>query len=163
MGRFAFAHALVGEAIASALPASRRARLHLQVAEVLAGRHDAREVGAGEVVRHLRGAGTLADDERLATWELAAAREATAALADSDAAAHYEAALAAGARDPSAARCCSRSAARTTGRAAARRPAPRSRKPPRSPASRATATCSPGLRSGTAGWRSSSPPPIPRT
>jgi DNA-binding SARP family transcriptional activator len=93
-GRYAFAHALVGETIVSALPASRRARLHLQIADVLADRHDAGELGAGEVVGHLRGAGTLAGGERLATWELAAAREATAALAHSDAAAHYEAAMA---------------------------------------------------------------------
>ncbi len=53
-GRYAFAHALVGETIVCALPASRRARLHLQIADVLADRHDAGEVGAGEVVRHLR-------------------------------------------------------------------------------------------------------------
>jgi DNA-binding SARP family transcriptional activator len=93
-GRYRFAHALVGEAIVSALPASRRARLHLQIADVLADRHEAGEVGAGEVVRHLRAAGALAGGERLAGWELAAAREATAALAHAEAAAHYEAALA---------------------------------------------------------------------
>jgi DNA-binding SARP family transcriptional activator len=93
-GRYAFAHALVAETIVSALPASRRARLHVQIAGVLADRHDAGEVGAGEVVRHLRGAGALVD-QRLVAWELAAAREASAALAHSDAAAHYEAALAA--------------------------------------------------------------------
>jgi DNA-binding SARP family transcriptional activator len=101
-GRYAFVHSLAGETIVSALPASRRARLHLQVAEVLADRRRAGEVGAGEVVRHLRGAGALAEGERLATWELAAAREATAALAHSDAAGHYEAALAvpSGVQDP---------------------------------------------------------------
>ncbi|HEX2105197.1 MAG TPA: AAA family ATPase [Solirubrobacteraceae bacterium] len=94
-GRHAFAHALVAETIVAALPASRRARLHLRTADVLADRHDAGEVGAGEVVRHLRAAAPLGGGERLATWELAAAREATLALAHSDAAAHYEAALAA--------------------------------------------------------------------
>ncbi len=94
-GRYAFAHALVAETIVGALPASRRALLHLQVADVLAERHAAGEVGAGEVVRHLRGAGALTRGERVATWELAAAREAAAALAHTDAAAHYEAALAA--------------------------------------------------------------------
>ena len=92
--RYAFAHALVGETIVCALPASRLARLHLQIAEILADRHDSGEVGAGELVRHLRAAGALASDDRLAAWELAAAREATVALAHSDAAAHYEAALA---------------------------------------------------------------------
>ena len=101
-GRYAFAHALVGETIVDALPASRRAQLHLQIADVLAQQHDAGEVGAGEVARHLRAAGPLATGDRLATWELAAAREATAALAHSDAAAHYEAALTvrSGAQDP---------------------------------------------------------------
>ena len=93
-GRYAFAHALVGETIASALPPSRRARLHLQLAGVLADRHETGEAGAGEVAWHLRAAGALAGDERLAMWELTAAREAAAALAHSEAAAHYEAALA---------------------------------------------------------------------
>jgi DNA-binding SARP family transcriptional activator len=93
-GRYAFSHALVGETIVAALPASRRALLHEHVADVLADRHGAGEAGAGEVVRHLRGAGALTGADRLASWELAAAREAAAALAHSDAAAHYEAALA---------------------------------------------------------------------
>ena len=95
-GRDAFAPALVGETIVAALPASRRARRHLAVADVLAARHDTGGAGAGEVAWHLRAAEPLAGAERLATWELAAAREATAALADADAAAHYEAALAGG-------------------------------------------------------------------
>ncbi|HWC27069.1 MAG TPA: AAA family ATPase, partial [Solirubrobacteraceae bacterium] len=96
-GRYAFAHALVAETIACALPASRRARLHLKIADILAERHEAGDVGAGDVARHLRAAGPLAEADRLATWELAAAREATAALAHAEAAAHYEAALAVGA------------------------------------------------------------------
>jgi DNA-binding SARP family transcriptional activator len=101
-GRYAFAHALVAETIVHALPASRRALLHRQIANVLAERHEAGQVGAGDVARHLRGAGPLAGDEHLASWELAAAREATAALAHSDAAAHYQAALGVrgGAHDP---------------------------------------------------------------
>ncbi len=49
---------------------------------------------AAEVVRHLRAAGPLADAVRSARWELAAAGEATAALAHEEAVAHYEAALA---------------------------------------------------------------------
>jgi DNA-binding SARP family transcriptional activator/tetratricopeptide (TPR) repeat protein len=93
-GRHAFTHSLVAEAIAFALPASRRARLHLRIADVLEELHAAGETGAGEVVRHLRAAGPLADGERLASWELAAAREAAAAMAHSEAAAHYQAALA---------------------------------------------------------------------
>ena len=66
-GRYAFAHALVRDTIIAALPASRRARLHLQIAGVLADRHDAGEVGAGEVVRHLRAGAALAGAERLVT------------------------------------------------------------------------------------------------
>jgi DNA-binding SARP family transcriptional activator len=99
-GRYAFAHALVTDTILSGLPASRRARLHLQIADALAERHDPGAVGAGEVVRHLRGAGALVAAELLVTWELAAAREAAASLAHSDAAAHYQAALAARPGDP---------------------------------------------------------------
>ena len=62
----------------------------------------------------------------------------TAALAHADAAAHYEAALAArrGRRTPSAARCCSRWATPTTAPGGADRPAPRSPRPPSSPARR---------------------------
>lgn len=95
-GRYAFAHALVAETIVATLAASRRARLHLRVADVLAEHYTAGTARAGEVVFHLRAAGPLAGAERLTTWERAAAREAAAALADADAAAHYEAALAGG-------------------------------------------------------------------
>jgi DNA-binding SARP family transcriptional activator len=84
-GRHAFAHALIHEAVAAELPASQRARLHLDLAD--------RASGAAETVRHLRGAGPLANAERLAAAEVAAAREAAAASAHADAAAHLEAAL----------------------------------------------------------------------
>ena len=161
-GRYAFAHALVGETIVSMLPASRRARLHLQIADVLAERHDAGAVGAGEVVRHLRGAGTLAGLERLATWELAAAREATAALAHAEAAAHYEAALAGGwgAQDLERGEVLL-ALGHAHDRAGRRgQPAPYSRKPLTSPAPHATAICWPGRPWAMAERRSSSPPPI---
>jgi DNA-binding SARP family transcriptional activator/tetratricopeptide (TPR) repeat protein len=91
--RFAFAHALVAEAILSALPASRRARLHLQLAEALEAAGDA---PPGRVASHLQAAGPLAPTDRVVRWSVAAAREATEALAHSDAAAHLAAALAAG-------------------------------------------------------------------
>jgi DNA-binding SARP family transcriptional activator len=94
-GRYAFAHALVGETIACSLSASRRARLHLQVADALVERKRARGgIAAGEIAVHLRAAAPLAEAKRLAGWELAAAREATAALGHAEAAAHYDAALA---------------------------------------------------------------------
>jgi DNA-binding SARP family transcriptional activator len=90
-GRFAFAHALVADAIVAALPPSRRARLHLRVADAL-------ESGgaAGPIAAHLQAAGPLAPADRVIRWSRAAAREATEALAHADAAAHLAAALAVG-------------------------------------------------------------------
>ena len=94
----------------------------MQLAEVLASRHEAGTVGAGEVARHLRAAGVLVHPERQSSWELAAAREATAALAHADAAGHYEAALvAAGGRgDPELLLALGRSHDRAGRRAEAR-------------------------------------------
>jgi tetratricopeptide (TPR) repeat protein len=91
--RFAFAHTLVAETIVSALPASRRARLHLQVADAL----EASDLASpGLVASHLQAAGPLAPADRIVRWSRAAAREASDALAHSDAAAHLAAALTAG-------------------------------------------------------------------
>ena len=82
-----------------ARPCWRRCRprasacMHLRIADVLGeqGGH------AGEIAKHVRAAGTCAPAERRVAAELAAARQAEAALAYADAAGHYEAALAAGA------------------------------------------------------------------
>jgi tetratricopeptide (TPR) repeat protein len=90
--RFAFAHALVAEAIVSALVASRRARLHLRLADALEASGDS---SAGVVAAHVQAARPLAPPDRVVRWSVAAAHEATAALAHSDAAAHLAAALAA--------------------------------------------------------------------
>ena len=115
-GRYAFAHALVAETIVAALPASRRARLHLRdrrrPRRSPRRRRGGRRRGRPAPARR-RGAGRRASAWR--RWELAAAREATAALAHAEAAAHYEAALAArpGAADR-AASSCSRWATPTT-------------------------------------------------
>ena len=83
--RFAFAHALVAEATAYGLPASRRARLHLQLADALEASGLAR---SGLVASHLQAAGPLAPVDRVVRWSVGAAREATEALAHADAAAH---------------------------------------------------------------------------
>jgi DNA-binding SARP family transcriptional activator/tetratricopeptide (TPR) repeat protein len=91
--RFAFEHALVAEAITSSLPASRRAQLHLQLADALEASGTA---GPGLVASHVQAAGPLAPADRVIRWSKAAAREAGDALAHADAAAHLEAALAAG-------------------------------------------------------------------
>ena len=87
----------MGETVLAGLPAPRRTRLSLRVADALEGRHAAADgdARAGEVARHLRAAGPLAAPERRARWERAAGAEATAALAHEQAADHYEAALAA--------------------------------------------------------------------
>jgi len=92
--RFAFAHALIVDTVLADMSHSRRACLHLRIADALTelgGRH------AGEIAKHVRAAGPLAPPERPVAAELAAARHAEEALAYEDAAAHYEAALAAGA------------------------------------------------------------------
>jgi tetratricopeptide (TPR) repeat protein len=94
--RHAFAHALVTDAILAALPSSRRARLHLQVADAL----EAAGAAPGLVASHLQAAGPLAAPERVVRWSVAAARDASGALAHADAAAHLGAALASG-PDPS--------------------------------------------------------------
>lgn len=94
-GSYAFAHALVSETILGDLPAGRRAGLHLQIAHHLADCHAAGDARAAEVVRHLRAAAPLGEADRIFTWELRAAREASSALAYADAANHLEAALAA--------------------------------------------------------------------
>jgi DNA-binding SARP family transcriptional activator/tetratricopeptide (TPR) repeat protein len=90
---FAFEHAIVAEAIVSDLPASHRARLHLQLADALEASGAA---SPGLVASHLQSAGPLAPADRVIRWSQAAADEATDALAHSDAAAHLAAALAFG-------------------------------------------------------------------
>ena len=71
----------------------------------LADRRRAREQSghAGEIAKHVRAAGECAPPERRIAAELAAARQAEAALAYADAAAHYEAALAEAVAAPGAA------------------------------------------------------------
>jgi tetratricopeptide (TPR) repeat protein len=91
--RFSFAHALISETLLAALPMSRRAALHLRVADAI--EQEATDSRAGQIAWHLRAAGPLASRERLVEWEVAAARQAARALAHEEAARHYEAALAA--------------------------------------------------------------------
>ena len=92
-GRFAWAHALVADTLVASLPASRRARLHAQLAEHLAGEHAAGRVGPG------RSSATCAPPRPSPRRRPCAAgswrppREASAALAHADAAGHLEAAL----------------------------------------------------------------------
>jgi len=90
--RYAFAHALVAETILAGLTASQRARLHLRLADAL----ESAAAAPGLVAAHLQAAGPLAPADRVVRWSVAAAREATGALAHADAAAHLRGALGAG-------------------------------------------------------------------
>ena len=91
-GRQAFAHALVAETLEDGASAARRARLHARIADALEARPGA---GPAEIAHHLVAAGTAADPDRTVRWSAAAAEQATALSADSEAAEHYERALAA--------------------------------------------------------------------
>jgi DNA-binding SARP family transcriptional activator len=91
-GRPAFAHALVAETLHDGASAARRARLHARIAAALECRPDPRPA---EIAHHLVAAGDAGDAERSARWSVAAAEQATALSADSEAAGHYERALAA--------------------------------------------------------------------
>ncbi|MGD9573011.1 MAG: AAA family ATPase [Thermoleophilia bacterium] len=85
-GRYAFAHALVREAVLASLTSTRRALMHRRAAEVLgglpAGRREAR---MGEIARHLLDAGPLADAGEAAGTALRAAAQAVGRLAYEDA------------------------------------------------------------------------------
>jgi DNA-binding SARP family transcriptional activator len=91
-GRQGFAHALVAETLHDGASAARRARLHARIAVALEARPDARPA---EVAHHLVAAGDAGDAERAVRWSIAAAEQATALSADSEAAGHLERALAA--------------------------------------------------------------------
>ena len=95
--QFVFAHALVHRAIYERQTVSRRARLHVRIAEVLEHR-PSREVRAAEVAHHLLSAGSLVDQRRLVEWAARAAGQATDSLAYEDAEAWYRRALEALAR-----------------------------------------------------------------
>ncbi len=88
--RYMFPHALIRETVLAEMPPSRKAGMHLAIADVL----EAQSGHAGEIAKHVRAAGECAPPERRIASELAAGRQAEAALAYEDAAAHYEAALA---------------------------------------------------------------------
>ena len=96
-GRYAFAHALVREAIYEALPAGRRALLHGRIAVAL----EASAAADAELAHHFAQAGVAAGmTERAVEYAERAGRSAMTQLAYEDAAEHYERALPlAGARE----------------------------------------------------------------
>ncbi|MGH2802899.1 MAG: ATP-binding protein, partial [Thermoleophilaceae bacterium] len=100
---YRFAHELVRRALYDRLPASRRAELHLKVAEALeaAHQHDPRPA-LPALAHHYAAAAPLGAAERAVDYNLRAARAAESALAYDEAAARFEAALGLGIADPGA-------------------------------------------------------------
>jgi DNA-binding SARP family transcriptional activator len=87
VGRVAFAHALVREALAQTLPPARRARLHAQALEALRPRADAgSEDALVAAAAHAIAAAPLVDEEQVATLAERAAAALSAAYAAGDAA-----------------------------------------------------------------------------
>ena len=84
-GRYAFAHALVADALYHGMSGARRARLHAAVGEALAAQGGA----PARVANHLLAAAPLADAEQAAEWTERAARQAMEALAYEEAATLY--------------------------------------------------------------------------
>ena len=91
-GSFAFAHALVRDAMLAGLGTTRRARLHAAVGRALA---TAPGADAAAVARHLGAAAGLGFAAETVEWSERAAREACAMLGYDEAVAHLERALAA--------------------------------------------------------------------
>jgi eukaryotic-like serine/threonine-protein kinase len=108
-GHYAFAHAIVRDAVSEALPERRRSALHEAVGAALRARREAgADVSAAEVAHHALAAARSGADPQPA-WEAAleAAREASAMLGHDEAARHYAnalEALALGAEVPAAER-----------------------------------------------------------
>ena len=101
--RFTFAHALVRETIVAELPGGRRARLHARIARALERVASRRARSpTGDLAAHFDAAGTLVDAAQALRYARAAGDEAAARLAFDVAAEHYERAVRAHGRLPSA-------------------------------------------------------------
>jgi DNA-binding SARP family transcriptional activator len=87
-GRFAFAHALVREAIYDSLTATRRAALHLRIGESLEP-----DAAPAVLARHFHEARHLAGVDKAVAYHVAAAQASYRALAYEDEIDHYVAAL----------------------------------------------------------------------
>ncbi len=100
LDRFAFAHALVRQAIIEDLPAGRRVRLHARVAEALERVAQIRSVPAADLAVHFDAAGGLVDAHTTLRHARRAGDEAAVRLAFDIAAEHYDRARRAHARLP---------------------------------------------------------------
>ncbi len=93
-GRFAFAHALVRDTLLESLGATRRARLHLVVAEALEEVYaDELEANLAELAHHFLQAATEGGAERAVDYAARAAQRAVVQFAYEEAARLYERAL----------------------------------------------------------------------
>ncbi len=83
VGVYTFAHALIGHTLTVGLSATRRARMHRTIAEVLEGSGDATS-RAGELANHWANAVNI-DTDKVVTYELLAGRQALERVAPDDA------------------------------------------------------------------------------
>jgi DNA-binding NarL/FixJ family response regulator len=102
-GRYAFTHALIRETLYDEIPGPRRAPLHERIAAVLEAQHrDDLAPCLSELAHHYIAAGQASSRAKAIEYATRAAQHASAMLAHEEAARHYELALSALARVPSA-------------------------------------------------------------
>jgi tetratricopeptide (TPR) repeat protein/transcriptional regulator with XRE-family HTH domain len=89
--RYAFAHALIGQALYEEAPRFRLRKLHLRAGEALERAHAERPEAWAELARHFLAAG---EEGRATRYALLAADHAASLYAHAEAVQHYEAALA---------------------------------------------------------------------
>jgi tetratricopeptide (TPR) repeat protein len=90
-GRYSFAHALIRETLYEGMSSARRARVHRRVGVALEELGDESQIGA--LALHFTRAADPEDAERAIHYGLRAGEQATAMLANEEAAAHYSRAL----------------------------------------------------------------------
>lgn len=96
VGHYQFTHVLVQEAIASKLSATRRARLHREIGEVLEKLYvNALESHAAELAHHFAQADPGVAADKFVGYSLMAGEQALAAYAYEDALGHFQRGLAA--------------------------------------------------------------------
>ena len=91
-GRYSFAHALIRETLYEGMSSARRARVHRRVGVALE-ESDLPESQIGALALHFTRAADPEDSERAIRYGLRAGEQATAMLANEEAAAHYSRAL----------------------------------------------------------------------
>ena len=93
-GRYSFAHALIRETLYGGMSSARRARIHRRVGVALEESHPTLpETQIGALALHFTRAADPEDAERAIRYGLQAGEQATAMLANEEAAAHYARAL----------------------------------------------------------------------